>query len=298
MKNWQYLKNQDHISLIAPASSAPQDILEKTLHFVEKNLSMDYHPKLNNPDVYFAQKKEFQINDLLGALSSDNSIMWSLRGGYGSMRLIPDLLIIKKPKKAKCFIGFSDNTALHLFFTQKWNWSTLHGINFSSILNHPKEYTELLKILKGEVKEKSFKIKPLNDCAKDATSISGEITGGNFRIVQSSLATPWQIKTKGKILFLEDVGERGYSIERMFEQLHQAQLLNQDVSALVLGAFTEGLEKNGKDLTGHAIKRWSKILNIPFYHQLPCGHGEKNFTLPFNTPTLIESGQLITQFNK
>lgn len=298
MKNWNYLSHQDHISLIAPASSAPAADLEKTLQFVEKDLLIDYHPKFNTPDLYFAQKKDFQLKQLTSSLVASHPVIWSLRGGYGSMRLIPELLQIKKPQNSKCFIGFSDNTALHLFLTQKWNWATLHGINFSSILHHQKEYRELLKILKGDIREKSFKLKALNTHALDVGPIEAEITGGNFRIIQSSLATSWQIKTRGKILFLEDVGERGYSIERMFEQLYQANILNQDVRAIVLGAFTEGLERNGKDLTAVTLKRWSQILDIPVYAGLPCGHGNKNFTLPFNTPTLIESGQLFTQFNK
>ncbi len=297
MTHWNYLQDHHHISLVAPASSAPVDIFEKTLSLTEKDFQVDYHPKFNSPDLYFAQKKEFQLQDLLSSLSSPNPVIWSLRGGYGSMRLIPDLMKLKKPKLIKCFIGFSDNTALHLFLNQKWNWPTLHGINYSSIPYHRKEYLELLKILQGKVKEKSFKLKPLNDPAKEASSIEGVIVGGNLRIIQSSLGTTWQIKTKNKILFLEDVGERGYSLDRMFEQLYQANIINNQVKAIVLGPFTEGLEKNGKDFTGKAIKRWSQLLEIPFYSNLPCGHGPRNFTLPFNTPTLIESGRLMTQFN-
>jgi len=297
MKHWKYLTDLDEISLIAPASSAPVDVFENTLELTKKDIKVSFHPKFNRTKLYFAQERDFQIQDFISSLNSPSPVMWSLRGGYGSMRLIPELLKIKKPKITKCFIGFSDNTALHLFLNQKWNWPTLHGINYSSIPYHKKEYQELLKILRGEVKEKSFRLKPLNSAAKDLTHIEGVITGGNLRIVQSSLGTPWQIKTKGKILFLEDVGERGYSIDRMFEQLYQAGIIGPEVKAIVLGAFTEGLEKNGKDMKDKAIKRWSQILPIPLYANLPCGHGTKNFTLPFNTPTLIKSSQLTIQFN-
>lgn len=297
MTHWKYLSENDSISLIAPASAAPLKVFEETLDFTSTDFSVEYHPKFNTPDLFFAQKKEFQLADLLKALESPNPVIWSLRGGYGSMRLIPELMKLKKPKNTKCFIGFSDNTALHLFFNQKWNWPTLHGINYSSILGHQKEYQELKKVLTGQMKEKSFKLKPLNAAAKEVSSLEGVITGGNLRIIQSSLGTPWQIKTKGKILFLEDVGERGYSLDRMFEQLYQASILTPDIKAIILGAFSEGLEQNGNDLKGRALKRWSQLLNIPFFHNLPCGHGSKNFTLPFNTPSLIESNRLITQFN-
>lgn len=297
MTQWKYLTDTDQISLIAPASGAPLSVFEQTLRFSEKDFLVKYNPHFMKGDLYFAQKLDFQLKDLVKNLHSHHPILWSLRGGYGSMRLIPHLIKMKKPKTPKCFIGFSDNTALHLFFTQKWNWATLHGVNYSSILDHPKEYSELLKILRGTVKEKSFKLKPLNTAAKELSSIEGEMTGGNFRILQSSIGTSWQVKTKDKILFLEDVGERGYSVDRMFEQFSQANLLH-SLKAIVLGSFTQGLEKNGNDLTGRAIKRWSQSLDIPIFGNLPCGHGPKNFTLPFNTPTLIESGRLFTQFNR
>lgn len=298
MKQWPYLQDNNIISLIAPASSAPQDTFLKCLEFASQELNPSFHKNFNKPDLYFAQKKDFQVKDIISTLSDESPVMWSLRGGYGSMRLIPELMQIKKPKIPKCFIGFSDNTALHLFLNQKWNWPTLHGINFSGILGHQKEYQELLKILRGELKEKTFKLKALNNSAKKENTLSGVITGGNFRIVQSSLGTPWEIKTKGKILFLEDVGERAYSIDRMFEQLIQAKVINNDTKAIVLGNFVEGLEKDGRDLTPLTIKRWAQELKVPMFEGLPCGHGTPNFTLPFNTPTVIESGRLTTQFNK
>lgn len=298
MKQWPYLQDNNIISLIAPASAAPQDTFLKNLEFASKELNPSFHKNFNKPDLYFAQKKEFQLKYLIESLDNESPVLWSLRGGYGSMRLIPELMQIKKPKIPKCFIGFSDNTALHLFFTQKWNWPTLHGINFSSILNHQNEYKELLKILRGELKEKTFKLKALNSAAKKSSSISGTITGGNFRIVQSSLRTPWEIKTKDKILFLEDVGERAYSIDRMFEQMVQAKIINKDTKAIVLGNFVDGLEKDGRDLTPLTIKRWAQEMEIPVFGGLPCGHGSPNFTLPFNTPTVIESGRLTTSFNK
>lgn len=298
MNQWKYLKESDQVSLIAPASSAPVDVFQKSLELTKKDFQVHFHPQFNKTNLYFAQEKEFQLKDLTQAIHSLDPVLWSLRGGYGSMRLIPELIKLKKPRKTKCFIGFSDNTALHLFFNQQWNWPTLHGINFTSIPHHQKEYKELLKILRGNLQEKTFKLRALNTAAQDAKSIEGTITGGNLRIIQSSLGTPWQIKTSGKILFLEDVGERGYSIDRMFEQLHQASIINHKVAAIVLGSFSEGLENNGKDFKAKALKRWCDLLDIPIFGYLPCGHGPKNFTLPFNTPSLIESGQLHTQFNQ
>jgi muramoyltetrapeptide carboxypeptidase len=300
---WSYLKKNDVVDIIAPASHSPK--LEDGVEWI-KGLGLIPHvpSDICNTDLFFAAPLETQLEHLKQALYSDSKAIWSLRGGYGSMRLIPYLSKLRPPKKQKLFIGFSDITSLHLFFNQKWNWPTIHGRTISQM--HPEfanspDRKLLEKIIFGNEDQKLFKkLKPLNEAAKKTKQINGTITGGNLRILQSSVGTSWELNAKGKILFIEDVAERGYSVDRMLEQLFQAKIIDKGLKAIVIGDFTEGSEKNGKDLTDKAIERFAKRVSYPVLKGLPAGHGKiLNYPIPFNTPaelTLGERPQLLCRY--
>lgn len=296
LKFWPGLNPGDSIDIIAPASGTTEDKLETGMNWIR---SLGLNPRipagLIQTDLFFAAPLKVQLQQLQNALYSDSKAIWCLRGGYGSMRLIPLLEKIKPPKTPKLLIGFSDITALHLYFNQKWKWPTLHGRTISQLKNQwssPEEENLYQEVLLGQRNEVFFdQLVPLNSAASKKSSIEASIIGGNFRLVQSSLGTSWSIKTKDRILFLEDVSERGYSIDRMFEQLHQAGLFDQRIKALVLGDFTEGFEKNGVDLVPAAIERFAQRAKFPVLRGLPCGHGkELNYPLPFNTPAKLITG--------
>jgi muramoyltetrapeptide carboxypeptidase len=297
-KSWEYLKPGDTVDIIAPASHTSQLALDSGVEWLR---SLGLVPRLRKGlikgDLFFAANLDFQKNDLLQALHSDSKAIWCVRGGYGSMRLIPMLNKLRPPSKPKVLLGFSDITALHLFLNQKWNWPSLHSRNISAMrkedhLTPDRRSTE--RLLFGTDQEITFrKLKPLNDHAKEERSIQGRIVGGNLRILQSSLGTPWEIQAKNKILFIEDIGERGYSVHRMLEQLKQAKLIDRGLKALAIGQFTDGEEKNGKDLTMDAIKRIALELPYPVFSGLPCGHGQDNYPLPFNTSCELKLGKSI-----
>lgn len=285
------------IDIVAPASKAPQEVFENGLKWIKTHGFIPrYQKDIMKQDLFFASTLENQIEHFVNALySSDSDIIWCLRGGYGSMRLIPHLAKLKKPKKEKIFIGFSDITSLHLFLTQKWGWTTYHGMTVSQIFKFAdktpdcKEFLELLKT--GDVNPHYKKLTPMNKAAMASKTIKSSVTGGNLRLVQSSLNTDHELEAKKKILFLEDVGERGYSIDRMLEQLNQTGMIKK-VDAVVFGDFTEGLEKDGKDLTGDALQRFADKAKFPVLKGLPCGHGKHNRLLPFNQKCELKLGKL------
>lgn len=298
---WSFVTKHDVVDIIAPASLSPLERLEDGVRWVEKiGLSPHVPSDIIKADVFFASPLETQLRHLKDALYSDAKIIWCLRGGYGSMRLIPHLLKLKPPKRPKLLIGFSDITSLHLFFNQQWNWPTLHARTISQM--HPDlastpDRKLLQDIIFGKKTEKTFKrLIPLNQSAREERLIKSTITGGNLRIIQSSLGTSWQVNPKGKILFIEDVAERGYSVDRMLEQMFQAKLIDKGLKAIVFGDFTEGLEKNGKDLTPVALKRFAERVPYPVFTGLKAGHDAvTNFPVPFNTPCELltgKSGQL------
>lgn len=294
--SWEILRPNDSVEIVAPASASPEMKIDQGLAWL-KNLGLNpRHPhNMIQTDLFFAAPLEQQWEHFKEALYSDAKVIWCLRGGYGSMRLIPLLEKLTPPKNPKLLIGFSDITALHIYFNQKWNWPSLHGRTISQL--HPEwelnqEHNNLIDLLFGKIDEVSFdNLIPLNAAAKQMHSLDGTIIGGNLRLIQTSIGTPWEIKPKGKMLFIEDVSERGYSIDRMLEQLHQAKILDHDIQALLIGDFTEGLEKDGQNLIPKAFQRFAERVNYPVIMGLPCGHAKgSNAPLPFNTPVKLQLG--------
>lgn len=300
MKNqanrWEPLLPGDIVDIIAPASASTVEKTEAGLKWLkQQGLIPRFSERLIDTDVFFAAPLSEQWEQLEQALYSDSKVIWCLRGGYGSMRLIPLLEKIKIPPKPKLLIGFSDITSLHVYFNQKWNWPTLHGRTISQLhpdweMNH--EQQQLLDLLFGRTEEVSFSnLTAMNESAKQNLVINAPVVGGNLRILQSSLGTAWEVESRDKILFIEDVAERGYSVDRMLEQLHQANVTNLHLKALLVGDFTEGHEKNGKDLVQVALKRFAQRVNYPVISGVPCGHAKNsNAPLPFNTPSTLTLG--------
>lgn len=296
-KSWSCLRPGDIVDVVAPASNSTLHKLEDGIKWIEDTGLIPRVPHdIIQTDLFFAAPLEIQLKHLKEAIyAEDSRAIWCLRGGYGSMRLVPFLKKLKPPKRPKLFIGFSDITSLHLFFSQEWNWPVIHGRTISQM--NPEhagtpDRVFLKKLIFGEQAEHTFKnLVPLNQHALRKQIIRAKITGGNLRIVQSSLGTAWEMKAKNKILFLEDVGERGYSVHRMLEQMIQAKIIDRGLKALVFGDFTEGLERDGKNLIPDAIQRFADKAPYPVFSGLPSGHGHDNWPVPFNTMCTLMTGK-------
>ena len=285
----------DIVDIVAPASSCTKNGLQKAIQFV-KQLGLE--PRVphdifgNNP--LCSHSDEYRFHHLKKAIQSkDSKAIWSLRGGWGSARLLPKLTRLKAPKQSKIFIGYSDITALHMFFNCSWNWPTIHGSMLEELGRGGRSRHELLdfrNLIFGEVDSLEYKgLIPLNDSAQKKKNIRGTVVGGNLTIVQSSLGTPWQVLPKGKILVLEDVSERGYQVDRMLVHLDQAHFFK-GVRALIFGTFTGGEERNSLPLWKDVQKDFAKNSSIPVLKGLPMGHGKKQRPLPFFTPAQLKLG--------
>ena len=201
---WETLTPNDIVEIVAPASASTEEKIYHGLTWL-KNIGLvpQYPNNMIQTDLYFAAPLDQQWEHFKKALYSDAKVIWCLRGGYGSMRLIPLLEKLTPPKTPKLLIGFSDITALHIFFNQKWNWPTLHARTISQL--HPdweltEEHQSLVDLLFGRINQINFKnLTPLNQAAEEVKTLEGTILGGNLRIIQSSLGTSWEIKPKGKI---------------------------------------------------------------------------------------------------
>ena len=195
------------------------------------------------------------------------------------------------------FIGMSDTTSLHVFLNQEWKWPVLHAPVLESLALktiNKKSLKELQSLLFGKTEELRYPITPLNIQAKRqvlGSGLSAPLVGGNLSLLQSSLATPWQIQTNHRILFIEDVHERAYRVDRMLQQMHQASLFKR-VRALILGDFIGAKEPKGKSsLLDSLFQQWAKRVSFPIFKGLPCGHGTLQSPLPLGLKVKISKSK-------
>lgn len=278
------------ITIVAPASSV-DDLSMTALKNIQSH-TLDLKIKFpvgcfeGSRLPFHASSDENRFKCLKNALfDKTDHVVWAIRGGYGSAKLIDKLMTLKKPDKEKFFIGFSDITALHLFLTQHWGWKTIHGSVFTELLQDNKQrtnFTKIAAIISGTVKQAIISdLLPLNEQANKITEIRGALTGGNLTIIQTSIGTKWQIQTIDKILFLEDHNIKPYQLDRTLYHLRQAGLLS-NVRAILLGAYGS----DDEDIM-RVLKDFASVLNIPVFKTNRIGHGAINDPIIYNTESKI-----------
>jgi muramoyltetrapeptide carboxypeptidase len=276
-----------HIYLVAPSYPLKEEEAKATKEYLESlGMRVTLPSPLLGEDLLCAHGDEVRFSHLKAALEDPSiDIIWMLKGGYGLTPLLPSLLSLSKPGKEKLFIGFSDGTALHIFLNSHWKWPTLHGPGATQLPQQKigeQTINQTLNLLaQGWGGYQPPRITPYNEQARNLSSLEGKILGGNLCLVECSLGTEWQLNPRNSILFLEDVDERGYRIDRMLTHLQQAQLF-QGVKALLLGDFVGGEEKDGSSLVEPVLKRFSETIDVPVFRVEGCGHGKENYPLPFN----------------
>jgi muramoyltetrapeptide carboxypeptidase len=212
------------------------------------------------------------------------------RGGYGTMRLLSmiDYEIIKN--YPKIFIGYSDITALLNTISSKCNFVTFHGPISKSNFTNEYTFSSFINTLHGGTKPYSITNPPNFDLNFYGESIvSGTLVGGNLTIICSLMGTPYEIDLKDKILFIEDIDEPPYKIDRMLTQLLISGKLN-SVKGFILGQFINCDTSVGNNVTilQDVINNRILSLNKPTVTNLQCGHGNTNLTLPIGANIQID----------
>lgn len=275
-----------HTFLIAPSSFIAPEMVSKTKAFFESigrkvTLPEDTFGK----DLLCANTDEMRFKHLKDALLSEADEIINIKGGYGLTRLLPNLMKLPKPAKMKMMYGISDATALHIFLNQIWDWPTVHGPAGGQLSMQTVDADSInrtLRILEEGLSACTLsELIPLNAVAKEMKSLKGKIRGGNLTLVQTSLGTPWQLDVSDKILFLEEVNERGYRIDRILTHLQQAQFFK-GVKAVLFGDFIKGEEPNGTTLIWDVLQRFAHEASFPVFKLPGCGHGNQNYPIPFN----------------
>lgn len=293
MQTLPILNAGDSVEIIAPASRCSEkNLVELQTLLLSWNLNCIVNKNIFGSDLLCANTDEVRFNLLTNALKNPISkAVICARGGYGSSRLIPHLSKISPPRTAKLFVGMSDITALHLYFEKHWQWPTIHG-GLTQEKFSPESIAALKLLLFGYIEQTEHFGLPLNEHAAQSRLIEANLTGGNLCLVQTSVGTVWQINGSQKIIFLEEVGERGYRVDRMLEHLQQANIFKEAV-AIVFGDFTEGNEPDGSSLIMPVLKRFAEKCTVPVVQIKNVGHGFVSFPLILGSRAKLQLGSNI-----
>ncbi len=277
-----YLKKGDTIGIVCPAGFMPYEKAETCIQILQQ---WGYKVKTgstlgSNQINYFSGTDAERLHDLQ-AMLDDKDIQAILcgRGGYGVSRIIDNLDFTRFRKNPKWIIGFSDITVLHAHIHQQFKIATLHAPMAAAFNDgeYSNQYVQSLhKALKGAAANYNCAANTFNNIGE----AEGELVGGNLCLIAHLVGSKSAYNTKNKILFLEDVGEYLYNIDRMFIQLKRSGAFS-NLKGLIIGGFTDTKDNTvpfGTDfhnMVHHHLKEY----NYPICFDFPVSHEKENYAL-------------------
>lgn len=290
------------ISLIAPAGPLlERDDLTRAEELCR---ALGYEPIVGrnayNRHGYCAGTDEERLADLNGALQdSSTDAIWCIRGGYGSLRLLDQVDYSALARRPKALIGFSDVTALLNAITRLTGIVTFHGpvaragmpsfsrTHFERVLTSASPAGPL-----GRIPQPTDVLVPQENRIVTLTGgvAEGPLAGGNLTLLQCLIGTPYFPELAGTILFLEDVGEDLYRIDRMLAHLRLIGALRR-LAGVVVGRFTEMKRSGGDGALGfdEVLAGYFGPLGIPVAYGFPVGHIEAQWTLPLGVRARLDA---------
>lgn len=283
MKQPDFLKEGDQAAIVSPAGKLEKKFLDNAKrHFNEwgievvagKNAAKSYHQ--------FAGEDNQRAEDLQKALNDpDIKAIFCSRGGYGSARIINKLDFSEFVKHPKWLVGFSDITVFHNYINNKLKIASLHAVMPVKFPEFPKTdaaIESVRKFLSGGKYQISMSTNIKNKTGK----AKGIITGGNLSLLYSLRGTTHDFDYKDKILFIEEVDEYMYHIDRMMNNLYMGDKFR-NIRGLIVGKFSK--IKDNKTSFGKSVSEiildYVKDFNFPVCFDFPAGHVKKNMALPF-----------------
>ena len=290
MKTPPPIKPGDKIRIVSPAGKvAEKYVLPAVEWLTQQGYKVELGKHVFAGHFQFAGTDAERLEDLQAALDDpETAAIICSRGGYGTVRIIDKLDCRNFKKHPKWLVGFSDITILHICINNL-GVATIHGAMpryFFNDNNLPTENLEtLMQLLTGQPVQ--YKIKSQDFNRKGKTK--GELVGGNLSIISSLHGTKYELDTRGKILFLEDIDEFLYHTDRMIHQLKLSGKLDQLVG-LVIGDFTDMKDnespfgKTVHEIIAEAVAEF----DYPICFGFPAGHDKKNLALAFGMKWELE----------
>jgi len=296
-----YLKQGDTIALLTPAGVLrnKKEIISKAITTVESwGLHVKIGVNMYNQNHHFAGTDTQRIQDFQEALDNPSiKAIWAARGGYGTVRILDELDYTKFKEHPKWIIGYSDITALHNQI-HNLGFETIHGMMAVNFGSEPEAIKETLSTFKKAVFGDVLTYEVPGSIYNKKGTAKGQLVGGNLTLLHCMLGSETSIDTTDKILFIEEVGEYVYHVDRMLQSLKRAGYFEQ-IKGVIVGDISR-IRKNttpfGKTIQQVVLDNL-KGLNIPVSFGMPAGHKDKNVTLILGrkvTLTVNKEGSSVT----
>ncbi len=280
MHNIKYIHQKDVVGIISTARKISLEEIQPAIKLLESwNLKVKIGKTVGLKDNQFAGTDEERTNDFQDMLDdTEVKAIWCARGGYGTVRIIDELDFSKFKKNPKWIVGYSDVTVLHNHINNL-GFETLHAtmpINVEK--NSLEAINTLKKALLGNQLKYSIKTNKLNKTG----NCKGELVGGNLSMLYSLLGSETAINTDGKILFIEDLDEYLYHVDRMMQNLKRNGYF-ENVKGLIVGSMydmndnTIPFGKTAKEIIFNLCKDY----DFPICFDFPAGHVDDNRALFF-----------------
>lgn len=300
MRRPKPLKKGDKVGLIGTCSPPVKERIEPAVRWIKSlGLDVEIGKSVYEKHGYLCGNDEMRAEDL-NSMFTDKDIkgIFIIRGGYGCSRILNLIDYENIRKNPKILAGYSDVTALHIAINQKCNLTTFHTpMACTEFYKEVDDYTTQSfknNIFKSSSTEKIVNPKGYGSFRSLVDGKAcGEIVGGNLSIVASLMGTPYEIDTKGKILFLEDIYEAPYKIDRMLMQLKLGNKFK-DASGIVLGAWN-GCECSDSKNSLTLREIFEEIIvpeNKPTVINVTCGHCMPTMSIPMGDRFYLDSGEL------
>jgi muramoyltetrapeptide carboxypeptidase len=292
------LRPGDPVRVIAPASPFDPAAFEKGLAVLDRRLGLV--PRMR-ADVtarrgYLAGDDARRVEEWREAVADPEAkAIFCARGGYGAMRILPAVDPAPLLEHPRMLVGFSDVTALHAALNRA-GVATVHGPVVTQLGRAPEDAIAHLEqlIFRRAPRPGAFDV-PAPGAGVVATRTlrpgraSGPLVGGTLMILAHLLGTPFAPVLDGAILFLEEVGERPYRIDRCLTQLRLSGALD-GVAGIAVGQFTQC--DDGGQLGLDVVRETALALGVPAIEGLPCGHVDENLALPFGARATLVAPDL------
>jgi muramoyltetrapeptide carboxypeptidase len=294
------LQPGDTIGIIAPASApqTPEKISKSVEYFEGLGYRVELGKHIHNEHGYLAGKDNARLADL-HAMFANKKIraIFMIRGGYGTMRLLPEIHYDLIKKNPKIMVGYSDTTAL---FSAIYKKTGLQSLFFGpmpgvDIWNGFDSFAEEC-MWRALTSNKPFGALPADSneiqlfSKKKYPVVEGRMLGGNLAVFSAIMGTPYMPSLKNRIFFFEDVGENIYRIDRYVAQLRVAGALD-SAKAILLGQFSDckPIEKRPSLTVGEVFEDYFGKLKIPVLKNLPFGHIPRQWTVPLGAKMKINN---------
>lgn len=299
------IKPGDTIMFVAPAGELQRERIERAQKRLE---AMGFHvivpETLFRRRGYLAGTDQQRADELMAAFKNPEvKAIFPGTGGYGTTRLLDLLDYETINANPKILIGFSDITGLHLAFAKKCNFITFHTPVVQWGLGSPDGMSEFASeklwrclLVSENAGQEGFEYTPPDgEPLKKITGgkARGRLIGGNLSLVAATMGTPYEIETDGRVLFLEDVHEAPYRVDRMLSQLRHAGKLDKP-AAVILGSFTDaGTEVDESTLSmDEVFDDYFAKASYPVIKNFPAGHQENNASLPIGAMFEVDADML------